>query len=176
MCLFSNQLSNSRFSSPSLCLAPGGHLWLLQPSDCATVHEQKRLGQTPKKKMLTLLSPKVLPNPHLSLALIYEEEITLEEGIFQNNFRIILNLMQYFLWKERLWSAQTHYLPCVATTATTNSDTRGWCACDIMVYLRWVRNKWDYEYCQWQIVPVTAVGKRSWLWIRAETVSPLALT
>lgn len=86
MCFFSNQLSNSRFSSPSLCLAPGGHLWLLQPPDCATIHEQKRLGEIPKKKMLTLLSPEGLPNPHLSLALIYEEEITLEEGIFQNNF------------------------------------------------------------------------------------------
>lgn len=88
VCLFSNQLSNSRFSRPGLCLAPGGDLWLLQPSDCAAI--QKRPGQTPKKEMLPLLSPELFPNPHLSVALVYKKEMTLEERghlcLFQKNF------------------------------------------------------------------------------------------
>lgn len=83
VCLFSNQLLNRLFSSPGLCLAPGGgylrgHLWLLQPSDCEAIQEQKRPGQKPKKEMLPLLSPEVFPNPHLSLASAYEKEMTLE--------------------------------------------------------------------------------------------------
>lgn len=89
-CLFSNQLLNRRFSSLGLCLAPGGHLWLLQPSDCAAIQEQKRPGQMPKKEMLLLLSPEVFPNPHLSLASAYEKEMTLEGRghlcLFQKNF------------------------------------------------------------------------------------------
>lgn len=125
VCLFSNQLSNSRFSSPGFCLAPGGHLWLLQPSDCAAIQEEKRPGQMPKKEMLPLLSPEVFPNPRLSLAWIYEKEMTLEEEGHLCLFQRILTLKQYFLWKERLWRAQTCNLPHGVTTAMPRATPGG---------------------------------------------------
>lgn len=89
VCLFSNQ-SSSQFSSPGLSLAPGVHLWLLQPSDCAAIQEQKRPGQKPKKEMLPLLSPELFPSPPLSMGFVYKKEMTQEERghlcLIQKNF------------------------------------------------------------------------------------------
>lgn len=92
VCLFSNHPSKGRFGSPGLCIAPGGHLWLLHLSACEVIQEQNGLGQRLKKEMVSLLAPEVFPNPHMrnSLALAYEKEMTLEGRghlcLFQENF------------------------------------------------------------------------------------------
>lgn len=92
-CLFSDQLSKRRLGNPGLCIAPGGHLWLLHPSVWEVTQEQNSLGQRLKKEMVSLLFPRSVSNSSSeanSLALAYEKEMTLEGRghlcLFQEHF------------------------------------------------------------------------------------------